>query len=162
MIQIFITGGTFDKEYNYITGELTFSKTHVNDMLKRGRCGLDVDVHTIMMKDSLHLTDQDRSLILDHCRDTIHEMIVVTHGTDTMVQSAQAVAEAHLNKTIIFTGALVPYTFGTSSDGFFNLGSALAFVQAMKPAVYIVMNGRCFKWDAVQKNYNTGYFEAIT
>ena len=161
MIQIFITGGTFDKEYNYITGELTFSKTHVNDMLKRGRCGVDVDVRTIMMKDSLQMTDDDRHLILEACQSTEHEDIVVTHGTDTMVQTATYLAQAALKKTIVLTGAMIPYTFGTSSDGFFNLGSALGFAQSLDHGVYVVMNGRCFDWNNVQKNYTTGYFEAL-
>ncbi|MCB0685649.1 MAG: asparaginase [Saprospiraceae bacterium] len=161
MIQIFITGGTFDKEYNYITGELTFFKTHVNDMLKRGRCGVDVDVKTIMMKDSLELTDYDRQLILDACRSTEYQQIVVTHGTDTMVKTATYLATAQLPKTIVLTGAMIPYTFGTSSDGFFNLGSALGFAQSRDAGVYVVMNGRCFDWNNVKKNYTTGYFEAL-
>ncbi len=162
MIQIFITGGTFDKEYNFITGELTFSQTHVNDMLKRGRCGVDVEVETIMMKDSLQMTMADRGMILNKCLASNHDRIVITHGTDTMVETAKFLAgHERLKKTIVCTGALIPYTFGTSSDGFFNLGSALAYVQANTPGVYISMNGRCFNWDAVQKNYNTGFFEAI-
>ncbi len=161
MIQIFITGGTFDKEYNYITGELTFSATHVNDMLRRGRCGADVTVETIMMKDSLDMSDSDRELIAQRCLDLDHDQIVITHGTDTMVQTAAFLAEKRLDKRIVLTGALVPYTFGTSSDGFFNLGSALAFVQAISPGVYICMNGRLFNWDNVQKNYTTGYFEEV-
>jgi L-asparaginase len=161
MIQIFITGGTFDKEYNYITGELTFTKTHVNDMLKRGRCGVDVDVRTIMMKDSLQMTEEDRNLILEACISSDSEKIVITHGTDTMVQTASHLAAAGLPKTIVLTGAMIPYTFGTSSDGFFNLGSALGFVQCLDKGVYVVMNGRCFNWDNVKKNYTTGYFELL-
>jgi len=159
MIQIFITGGTFDKEYNFISGELTFSKTHVNEMLKRGRCAVDVDVRTIMMKDSLNITEQDRQLMLEACLSTSHEQVILTHGTDTMVQTAAFLASANVEKTIILTGAMIPYTFGTSSDGFFNLGSAIAFVQCKNPGVYVVMNGRCFSWDDVNKNYNTGFFE---
>jgi L-asparaginase len=162
MIQIFITGGTFDKEYNYITGQLTFFKTHVNDMLKRGRCGADVDVRTLMMKDSLDIDDDDRNLLKSACLHCEHERIVITHGTDTMVETAKFIAGAKIDKTIILTGAMIPYTFGTSSDGFFNLGSALAFVQVLPQGVYIVMNGRCFDWHDVKKNYTTGYFEALT
>lgn len=161
MIQIFITGGTFDKEYNYITGELTFTKTHVNDMLKRGRCGVDVDVRTIMMKDSLQMTGEDRNLILEACISSQSDEIVITHGTDTMVVTASHLALAGLPKTIVLTGAMIPYTFGTSSDGFFNLGSALGFVQCLGKGVYVVMNGRCFNWDNVKKNYTTGYFELL-
>jgi len=163
VIQIFITGGTFDKEYNYITGELTFYKTHVNDMLKRGRCGADVDIETIMMKDSLDLTDEDRSEIAERCRTCTSSQIVITHGTDTMVESAKYLAESNLtaDKTIILMGAMIPYTFGTSSDGFFNLGAALAFVQCKAPGIYVAMNGRCFDWNNVKKNFNTGFFEAL-
>ncbi len=159
MVQIFITGGTFDKEYNYITGELTFFRTHISDMLKRGRCGVDVDVRTLMMKDSLEMTEEDRRLISEACSTVSHEKIVITHGTDTMVQTSAYLASLKLKKTVVLTGAMIPYTFGTSSDGFFNLGSALAFVQIVPQGVYIVMNGRCFPWDNVQKNYNTGFFE---
>lgn len=160
MIQIFITGGTFDKEYNFISGELTFSRTHVNEMLKRGRCAIDTDVRTIMMKDSLDIGENDRQLMLEACLSTSHNQIVLTHGTDTMVQTAAFLASANVEKTIILTGAMVPYTFGTSSDGFFNLGSAIAFAQTQPHGVYVAMNGRCFAWDNVNKNYNTGFFEA--
>lgn len=161
MVQIFITGGTFDKEYNYITGELTFFKTHVNDMLKRGRCGVDVDVRTLMMKDSLQLNDHDRDLMKEACLNCAHDKVVITHGTDTMVDTAKFIAGVGIAKTIVLTGAMIPYTFGTSSDGFFNLGSALAFVQSLPVGVYVVMNGRCFDWHDVKKNYTTGYFEAL-
>ncbi len=162
MIQILITGGTFDKEYNYITGDLTFFKTHVDDMLKRGRCAVDVEVQTIMMKDSLEMTEADRKLIVQYCEQSAYEKVVITHGTDTMVRTAQFIASKTLEKTIILTGAMIPYTFGTSSDGFFNIGSALAFAQCKPMGVYIAMNGRCFPWNNVQKNYNTGYFEAVS
>ena len=166
MIQIFITGGTFDKEYNYITGDLTFSKTHVHQMLRRGRCGVDTEIFTIMMKDSLEMTDQDRKTIARHCLDCKHSKIVITHGTDTMVKTASFLAngfpELSSNNTIVLMGAMIPYTFGTSSDGFFNMGAALAFVQCLSPGIYLVMNGRCFNWNNVQKNYNTGYFELVT
>lgn len=163
MIQIFITGGTFDKEYNYITGELTFYKTHVNDMLRRGRCGADVDIETIMMKDSLDLDESDRREIVERCRTCKSSQIVITHGTDTMVESAKYLAGSNLisTKTIVLMGAMIPYTFGTSSDGFFNLGAALAFVQSKPPGVYVAMNGRCFDWNNVKKNFNTGFFEAL-
>lgn len=160
MVQIFITGGTFDKEYNYIAGTLYFKDTHVPEMLKRGRCTLDVDVKTLMMVDSLEMTDEDRAIILHNCRRSLIERIVVTHGTDSIVETAAYLAKAGIpDKTIVLTGAMVPYAFGTSSDGFFNLGSALAFVQTLPPGVYVVMNGRFFRWDAVVKNRKTGNFE---
>jgi L-asparaginase len=161
MIQIFVTGGTFDKEYNYITGELYFKDTHLKEMLVRGRCTLDFDVKTLMMVDSLKMTDADRQIITYHCQNCDSDKILLTHGTDTMVQTASVLAAAKIKKTIIVTGAMIPYAFGTSSDGFFNLGSALAFAQALPHGVYVVMNGRFFNWHQVKKNKQTGNFEEI-
>lgn len=161
MIQIFVTGGTFDKEYNYITGELYFKDTHLPDMFERGRCTLDIDIKTLMMVDSLEMTEADRSILVHNCQRTTANRVLITHGTDRMVNSAELLAKANIEgKTIVLTGAMVPYAFGTSSDGFFNLGSALAFVQVLPPGVYIVMNGKWYHWDRVVKNYKTGYFES--
>ena len=163
MIQIFVTGGTFDKDYDYITGKLKFRETHVNDMLARGRCTVPFDVRTLMMIDSLEMTEADRNNIAHNVTRATSDKIVITHGTDTMTDTARFLAErAIANKTIVIMGAMVPYAFGTSSDGFFNLGSALSFVQVLDPGVYIVMNGRAFQWDEVRKNRQTGYFEAVT
>lgn len=160
MIQVFVTGGTFDKQYNYITGQLYFEDTHLKEMLELGRCTLDVDIKTLMMLDSLEMTEEDRGIIVHNCRRCPEDKILITHGTDRMVETAKALALAGLQKTIVLTGAMIPYAFGTSSDGFFNLGSALAFVQAMPAGVYVVMNGRCFVWDHVRKNTSTGFFES--
>ena len=161
-IQVFVTGGTFDKEYNFITGELYFKDTHLHDMFERGRCTLDIDIKTLMMVDSLELTAADRDIIIHNCRRSEYENILITHGTDRMVDTATALAAAGIsNKTIVLTGAMIPYAFGNSSDGFFNLGSALAFAQVLPPGVFIAMNGRYFAWDNVRKNRQTGYFEAI-
>ena len=160
-IQIFVTGGTFDKEYNYITGQLYFKNTHLNEMFIRGRSTLDIDVKTLMMVDSLEMTDADREIILYSCRNTKSDRILITHGTDTMVKTAEVLAKANINKTIILTGAMIPYAFGTSSDGFFNLGASLAFVQTLDHGVYISMNGRFFNWDNVRKNKASGYFEKL-
>jgi L-asparaginase len=161
MVRIFVTGGTFDKEYNELTGTLAFRETHLPEMLRRGRCRVDVAIRTLMMIDSLEMTDADRALIVDQCRRTGDRHIVVTHGTDTMVETATALAGAGLaDKTIVLTGAMVPYAFG-SSDGLFNLGSALSFVQVLPPGVYLAMNGRCFAWDRVRKNRETGVFEPL-
>lgn len=161
-IQVFITGGTFDKEYNLITGELFFRDTHLHEMFERGRCTLDIDIKTLMMVDSLEMTDEDRQIVLHNCRKCPHNRILITHGTDRMVETARILAEADIRgKTIILTGAMIPYAFGNSSDGFFNLGSALAFAQAMPEGVYIVMNGRFFTWNNVRKNRQTGNFEEI-
>ena len=161
MVQIFVTGGTFDKEYNYITGELFFKDTHLKAMLERGRCSIDFDVKTLMMMDSLQMTDADRQIITYSSGQCLHDKIIITHGTDTMVKTAGVIAAANIPKTIVLTGAMVPYAFGTSSDGFFNLGSALAFVQMLPHGVYVVMNGRYFDWQKVKKNRQTGNFEEI-
>jgi L-asparaginase len=159
-IRLLITGGTFDKEYDELNGRLFFKDTHVPEMLKLGRCGLDVAVRTVMMVDSLEMTDADRQAILANCRQAPETRIVITHGTDTMVETARVLAPAGDRKTIVLTGAMIPYAFG-SSDGLFNLGSALSFVQVLPSGVYIAMNGRCFSWDRVRKNTSLGVFEEI-
>lgn len=162
MIQVFVTGGTFDKEYNYITGELYFKDTHLKEMFERGRCEVDIDIKTLMMVDSLEMQEEDQSIIVHNCRKTSYEKVIITHGTDRMVDTAKVIAAAGIDgKTIVLTGAMIPYAFGTSSDGFFNLGSALAFVQVLPPGVYVVMNGRFFYWDRVRKNRQSGTFEEI-
>ncbi|MCB0645705.1 MAG: asparaginase [Saprospiraceae bacterium] len=160
-IQVFVTGGTFDKEYDFINGILYFKNTHLPDMFQRGRCILDIDVKTLMMIDSLEMKEEDRKYLLEQIEDCPTEQIIVTHGTDTMVETAKYLAKEGLAKTIVITGAMIPYAFGTSSDGFFNLGAALAFVQSKPAGVYISMNGYCFDWDNVRKNKKTGYFEAL-
>jgi len=158
-IRILVTGGTFDKEYNELTGELFFQETHVPDMLRLGRSHLDVAMETLMMIDSLQMTESDRRRILDRCLDCAETRIVITHGTDTMEQTAAVLGPQIAGKTIVLTGAMVPYTFG-SSDGMFNLGTALGFVQTLDPGVYVAMNGKCFTWNNVQKDRQRGIFEA--
>jgi L-asparaginase len=160
-IRIFITGGTFDKEYNELDGRLFFKDTHLPEMLSLGRCKLDVDVRTLMMVDSLEMTEADRAIIIEQCQRAPENRILITHGTDTMEETAQALGRIIRDKTVVLTGAMIPYKFG-SSDGLFNLGSALAFVQALPPGVYIAMNGRCFRWNTVRKNRKTGEFEEIS
>jgi L-asparaginase len=159
-IRIFITGGTFDKNYNELTGELFFQDSHLPEMLKLGRCNLEVHVRTLMMIDSLQMRDEDRQIILQQCRSAPETRIVITHGTDTMVESAGVLARGITDKTVVLTGAMIPYKFG-SSDGLFNLGSALAFAQTLPPGVYVAMNGRYFTWDRVRKNRQTGMFESV-
>ena len=151
MIQILITGGTFDKSYNHISGDLFFEKTHIPDMLKRSKCRLNVNIKTLMMIDSLEMTKEDIEKIIDKCKKTKSSKIVITHGTDTMVNTAKKIAEKIKNKTIVLTGAMIPYAFGSSSDGFFNLGSALSFVQTLKNGVYIAINGQYFDYDKVDQ-----------
>lgn len=159
-IRIFITGGTFDKEYNEITGELFFKDTHMSELLTKGRCKLPVQIRTLMMIDSLEMTDADRDLIAENCIKATEDKIVITHGTDTMANTAAVLAHKIKNKTIVLTGAMIPIKFG-SSDGLFNLGGALAFVQTLPHGVYVAMNGRYFTWDNVRKNKQTGAFEEI-
>jgi L-asparaginase len=159
-IRIFVTGGTFDKEYDMINGQLYFNETHIPEMLRLGRCTLDVEIRTLMMIDSLDMTDADRQIIINQCKNCDEKNIIITHGTDTMAITAEQLQAAGIEKTIVITGALIPYKFG-SSDGFFNLGSALSFVQTLPHGVYVVMNGRYFKAGNVQKNKKTGYFEEI-
>ena len=165
-ILILVTGGTFDKRYDELRGTLSFKETHLPEMLRLGRSRVDVAIETLMMIDSLDMTDADRARIVDRCRrapaDT-EPRVLITHGTDTMVDTARALATADPpldSKTVVLTGAMVPYAFG-SSDGLFNLGSALSFVQALPPGIYVAMNGRCFAWDRVRKNRDSGVFESI-
>jgi len=159
-IRIIVTGGTFDKEYNELTGELFFQDSHINEMLLLGRCKLDLKIRTLMLEDSLSMNDADRKIILENCISADGDKIVITHGTDMMVATAKVLGKVIKNKTVVLTGAMIPYKFG-SSDGLFNLGSALAFVQILPPGVYVSMNGKYFEWDKVQKNRKTGIFEEI-
>ena len=157
MIQIFITGGTFDKSYDSINGQLYFKNTHLPEMLNRSRCTLEIDIKTLMMKDSLEMCEQDVELVVRSCQKSDANQIVITHGTDTMTRTAAALANAKIAKTIVLTGAMIPYAFGSSSDGFFNLGCALAFVQTQTQGVYVTMQGQCFHWNQVKKNKGIFY-----
>jgi L-asparaginase len=157
-IRIFITGGTFDKEYNELNGQLYFKDTHMSDLLEMGRCKADVEIRTLMMVDSLEMTDEDRDLIVHQCNNCEEDKIIITHGTDTMADTANILAQQVTNKTVVLTGAMIPIKFG-SSDGLFNLGSAMAFVQTLPAGVYVAMNGRYFHANNVRKNRQTGVFE---
>jgi L-asparaginase len=160
MLRVLVTGGTFDKTYDEIHGRLSFGDTHVPEMLRLGRSRVELTVETLMMVDSLDMTDADRAVIVARCAECAERQIVVTHGTDTMVETASALAQGVTGKTVVLTGAMIPYAFG-SSDGLFNLGSALSFAQVMSVGVYIAMNGKIFQWDRVRKNTQTGVFEAV-
>ena len=157
-IRVFVTGGTFDKEYDELTGKLYFKDTHLPEMLSLARSRVPTQIRMLMMVDSLEMTDADRSIIVENCLRATEERILVTHGTDTMEITARALGEKVKDKTVVLTGAMIPYKFG-SSDGLFNLGSAMAFAQTLPHGVYIAMNGRCFHWTNVQKNRKTGTFE---
>jgi L-asparaginase len=158
VIEVFITGGTFDKEYNELNGNLYFKETHLHEMLDLGRSKLDLSIQTLMMKDSLDFVDADRALIAKACNESVHDRILITHGTDTMTITAEYLLEQCKNKTVVLTGAMIPYKFG-SSDGLFNLGSALAFVQVLGAGIYIAMNGKIFEAGKVKKNTDKGEFE---
>ena len=160
-IRLFVTGGTFDKEYDEIHGTLFFRDSHLEDMLEMGRCRLDVRVTTLMLVDSLDMTERSRNTIAENCRVCAEDRIVITHGTDTMVETAKLLAQEVPEKTIVLTGAMIPIAFG-SSDGLFNLGSALSFAQVLDPGAYVAMNGRIFTWDNVVKNRETGVFQPIS
>ncbi len=160
-IRIFVTGGTFDKEYNELAGTLFFKETHLPEMLSLGRCKLPVEITTLMLLDSLEMVDDHRSQIVNQCRSAKENRIIITHGTDTMEVTARVLGTADIGKTIVLTGAMVPYKFG-SSDGLFNLGSAIGLAQTLPAGVYIAMNGRYFNWDNVRKNKSTGEFEERT
>ena len=157
-VKIFITGGTFDKEYDEINGKLFFKDTHMREMLDLGRSKIDVNIRTLMMVDSLEMSKEDRNLIVENCKNAEEQQIIITHGTDTITETGRMLAEANIEKTIVLTGAMIPYKFG-SSDGLFNLGSALGFVQSLPKGIYIAMNGRCFNYDKVRKDKETGIFE---
>jgi L-asparaginase len=159
-IRIFITGGTFDKEYNELNGQLYFKDTHMSDLLEMGRSKAKVEIRTLMMIDSLEMTDEDRDLIVHQCNNCDETKIIITHGTDTMSETAKILASRVKNKTVILTGAMIPIKFG-SSDGLFNIGSAMAFAQTLPAGVYVAMNGRYFNWDNVRKNKQTGVFEEM-
>jgi L-asparaginase len=161
-----VTGGTFDKTYDEIRGVLSFRETHLPQMLQLGRSRVDVSIEPLMMMDSLDMTDAHRARIVRGCAECAESRIVVTHGTDTMVDTAAAIADASrqdavlASKTVVLTGAMIPYAFG-SSDGLFNLGSALSFAQVLPRGVYIAMNGQHFEWDKVRKNRDAGVFEPL-
>ncbi|OGH65010.1 MAG: asparaginase [Candidatus Magasanikbacteria bacterium RIFCSPHIGHO2_01_FULL_41_23] len=159
-IRLFVTGGTFDKEYNELTGELFFKDTHLPEILKAARSEADVEITTLMLIDSLLMTDAHRQIILENCQNAVEDRIVITHGTDTMVQTAQVLAGGIKNKTIVLTGSMLPFRFG-NSDALFNIGCAFGLAQALAPGIYIAMNGKYFFWNNVQKNKIIGKFEEL-
>ena len=160
MLRLLVTGGTFDKEYDEIGGTLFFKDTHVAEMLRLGRCRVPIVVETVMLLDSLQMTDADRAAIAARCQAAPEPFIVITHGTDTMVETAAVLAREVSGKTIVITGAMIPYAFG-SSDGLFNLGSAISFAQVLPAGVWIAMNGTHFRWDNVRKDRSAGVFERL-
>ncbi len=159
-IRIMITGGTIDKEYNPLIGELTFSKSHLSNMLKQVKCKVRFILDEVMLKDSLQMMSQDREEILKKCIHCAENKIIITHGTDTMVQTARVLGDHVKKKTVVLVGAMIPYVFG-ASDALFNLGCAFSAVQVLQQGVYITMNGKIFHWDNVRKNRESGEFEEL-
>jgi L-asparaginase len=159
-IRILITGGTIDKEYDPLRGELTFSKSHLSTMLNQVRCKVRFILEEIMLKDSLEMRGEDREEILKKCMNCSENNVIVTHGTDTMVETAGFLGKNVKGKTVVLVGAMIPYAFG-ASDALFNLGCAFSAVQTLPPGVYITMNGNILLWDNVRKNKESGEFEEI-
>jgi len=160
-IRILVTGGTIDKEYDPLTGELTFPKSHLSNMLNQVRCKVNYVLEEVMLIDSLQMRSEDREEILKKCIDCLENKIIVTHGTDTMVETARVLGKNVKGKTVVLVGAIIPYAFG-SSDALFNLGCAFSAAQTLQQGVYITMNGRIFTWDNVRKNKESGEFEELT
>ena len=159
-IKLFITGGTIDKQYNSLDGEFVFVKTHLPEMLGQAKNKVDIEPEVLMLKDSLDMDNNDRAVILEKCKTTREEKILITHGTDTMVETAQVLGNGISNKTIVLTGAVVPFSFG-QTDALFNLGTAISAVQLLPKGVFVAMNGKIFPWDNVRKNKKIGEFENI-
>ena len=157
--RIIVTGGTFDKQYDAIKGELTFKDTHLPAILEQARVTIPVAIEINQLIDSLQMTDEHRQRVLAACEAAPERSLVVVHGTDTMVETASVVGRASLDKTIVFTGAMIPYSV-QGSDALFNLGFALAMSQALPAGAYIAMNGRVFPWSGVRKDRANGIFEA--
>ena len=157
-ISILITGGTFDKEYDEINGILSFKKTQIHEMLHQSRAKIEFDIKTLMLIDSLEMSDKQREEIVNNCSQDENNKIIITHGTDTIAETGQAIMKQNLNKCIILTGAMIPIKFG-SSDGLFNLGCAVGLVQSLENGVYVAMNGNYFPANKVKKNIQSGLFE---
>ena len=143
VIKFVITGGTIDKLYNELDGSLTFTESHIPAMLKQARCNVDLSTETVMLKDSLDMDDADRELISKKCESCDESKIIISHGTDTMVETAAVLAEKISGKTIVLFGAMIPFSI-TNSDSLFNLGCAVAAVQCLEEGVFISMNGKIF------------------
>lgn len=157
-IKLFITGGTIDKHYNELNGELHFDHSFIPNILEQGRCTVDISTETLLSKDSLEMNDLDRELIFKACHKAGESHIIITHGTDTMVQTAKSLSNRLEGKVVVLVGAMIPYAF-KKSDALFNMGCAVTAVQCLQEGVYIVMNGHVFSWDNVLKNKEVGLFQ---
>ncbi len=157
-IKLIVTGGTIDARYNYLKAKVDYHETHLKDMLQQGRVRLDIATEQLMLKDSGDISDEQRQQILEKCRTSEADKIIITHGTDTMVQTAEFLGNAKQEKTIVLVGSMIPYVF-YGSDALFNIGAAITAVQLLDNGVYIVMNGKVFHWNNVKKNFDIGEFQ---
>lgn len=159
-IRVIITGGTFDKHYDELSGSLTFKDTHLAEILEYSRCTLPVELEINQLKDSLEMEDSDRAKIIKSCNESIEKMIVIIHGTDTITVTAELIQKKVKDKVVVLTGAMIPYSI-RKSDALFNFGSALTSVQLLEKGVYVAMNGRVFEAGKVLKNREKGVFEEV-
>jgi L-asparaginase len=159
-LRLIATGGTFDKHYDELSGKLGFAESHLPQVIARTRMTIPVALETLPLLDSLDMQDEDRERVLASCRAASEKAIVIVHGTDTMRETAAVLGAASLGKTIVLTGAMIPYEIA-NSDALFNLGFACGVAQALPAGVYVAMNGKVFGWDNVTKNRQAGVFEQM-
>ncbi|WP_332878053.1 asparaginase domain-containing protein [Massilia sp. S19_KUP03_FR1] len=157
-LRLIATGGTFDKHYNELNGTLGFKDSHLPEVIQRSRMTIPVALDVLPLLDSLDMQDADRARILAACQDAPEQAIVIVHGTDTMPETAAVLGAANLAKTIVLTGAMIPYAIA-NSDALFNLGLACGVAQTLAPGVYVAMNGQVFTWNNVTKNRAAGVFQ---
>lgn len=159
-LRIIATGGTFDKHYNELNGTLGFADSHLPAVIARTRMTIPVELEVLPLLDSLDMQDVDRERVLTSCQKAAEKAIVIVHGTDTMKETAHVLGAAPLGKTIVLTGAMIPYSIA-NSDALFNLGFATAAAQTLPAGVYVAMNGQVFAWDNVTKNRAAGVFQPL-
>lgn len=159
-MRIIATGGTFDKHYNELDGTLGFAESYLPELIKRARITLPVEVEILPLLDSLDMQEADRERVLASCKAAAEKCIVIVHGTDTMKETAAVLATGSLGKTVVLTGAMIPYSIA-NSDALFNLGFASAAAQTLPAGVYVAMNGQVFTWNNVAKNRAAGVFQPL-
>ena len=157
---VIAAGGTFDKHYDELSGKLGFGSSVLPAVIAQSRIGLPVRLEELPLLDSLDMQQEDRQRIVEACRRAPEDRIVVIHGTDTMADTAQMLGQANLGKTIVLTGAMIPYAIA-NSDALFNFGMAVGAVQALPPGVHVVMSGQVFAWNNVRKDRTLGVFERL-
>lgn len=160
-IRIISTGGTFEKIYNPLTGALEFASSHLDTIAERVRLNPPFATQTLMLMDSLEMQDEHRARIAQAVKQSPESRIVIVHGTDTMALTARHLWAVAPTKTVVLTGAMVPYAI-KASDALFNLGVAVCAARLATPGVYVAMNGQVFAGDAVRKDREAGRFETVS